>query len=302
MAKRVKQADGRYCYTDNCRVHDRSADSTGVQAILNDAKLHQVGNFNWATSVTIQENLGINEDKADTMGQKIVEAVLNSTNGDQPYEIAEALKSSSREEGIDPFNLEVIPAAYAIHKELMAQSLIQQGDEVVIRETGERGTIAEGDSMFGGAVRFNPENSNSRNSFAWLPSTDVSKVAMNSQSPMRQKIFASSRHSLIAASNIKTLIDEETSPNTPNAQGTKEFGKHAKAARKNLLTVGDSITANLGDNKLSKNDVLAVLQREYEMPMDENIPEAEVKATKSGLRNIIGYLDPTGDMRNINKR
>lgn len=58
MARRVKQADGSYCYTENCRVHNRSlSDSTGLEAVLADAKETQRQQFATTTAEFIREFL-----------------------------------------------------------------------------------------------------------------------------------------------------------------------------------------------------------------------------------------------------
>ena len=297
MARRVKQADGRYCYTENCRIHDRSGDSTGVQAIINDAKLHQYSNFIDSTSANLQEQLGVDPEVAAKMSQKVVEAALNTDKVIPAYDIAEAIKEAAQEEGLDPAKLEVIPAAYEINTAMINQAAIRKGDEVILNETGERGVIAEGNSAFGGAVRFNPESIRSRNSFAWFQPKDMTKVECNSDSLMREKLLSNNRSSLFPAHSIRLLLEEESSPTTRNAQGTKEFGKHAKEARAHMQAIGAKIEKDYAGLRLTKEDVIETLQRHYDTDMAADVPVEVVKATKSGLRNIISYLDPTGDHR-----
>jgi hypothetical protein len=297
MARRVKQADGSYCYTDNCRIHDRSGDSTGLQAVINDAKVSRLNAFAANASKALQSELNVAEDIADKLGQRVVEAAMNSENGVTPYTLSEGIKDAAREEGIDSSDWETTSAAYVVQNNMIQTALIKQGDEVVLNETGERGTITEGNSAFGGTVRFNPESIRSRNSFAWFQPNDVTKVVANDKSLAREQIFAASRDSLIPATTVKQLLDEETNKETRNAQGVKEVGRKGKVVRENMLHLGNRIATVYGSTGMTKSRILSVLNKEYDRPADPSMTDAEVKATKSALRNIITYLDPTGENR-----
>jgi hypothetical protein len=298
MARRVKQADGSYCYTENCRIHDRSGDSTGLQAVINDAKVSRLNGFAANASKALQSELNLSEDTANKLAPRIIDTVMNSENGVTPYTLSEGIKEAAREEGIDSSDWETTSAAYVMQNNMIQTALIKPGDEVVLNETGERGTITEGNSAFGGTVRFNPESIRSRNSFAWFQPQDVTKVVANDKSLAREQIFAASRDSLVPASLVKQLLDEETSKTTRNAQGLKEVGKQASAARANLLALGDKLEAQFGSRAgLTKEYVVKQLTQAYDSPVDKAVPAAEVKATKSALRNIITYLDPEGNSR-----
>lgn len=295
MARRVKQADGSYCYTENCRKHDRSGESTGLQAVISDAKVSQLNSLYANASKALQSELNLPEDIANKLGKRTVEIAMNSENGVTPYTLSEGIKEAAREEKIDSSDWETAGTAYVIQNNMTQTVIIKRGDEVILNETGERGTIVEGNSSFGGAVRFNPESIRSRNSFAWFQPKDVTKIAANDMSLTRERILATPRDHLIPAVTVRQLLDEETSTTTRNAQGTKEVGKQADAVRANLMVFGDKIVEKFGDRAFTKDKVVSILTKAYDTPMGENKPEAEVKATKSAFRNIITYLDPTGD-------
>lgn len=298
MSRRVKQADGSYCYTENCRIHDRSGDSTGLQAVINDAKVSRLSSFAANASKALQSELNVPKDTADRLGQRVVESAMNSENGVTPYTLSEGIKDAAREEGIDSSDWETTSAAYVVQNNMIQTALIKPGDEVILNETGERGTITEGNSAFGGTVRFNPESIRSRNSFAWFQPSDVTKVVANDNSLAREQILAASRDSLIPASIVKQMLNEETSKTTRNAQGLKEVGKQASAARANILALGDKLESQFGSRTgLTKSHVVEQLTQAYDSPADKAVPAAEVKATKSALRNIITYLDPAAENR-----
>lgn len=297
MARRVKQADGTYCYTENCRIHDRSGDSTGLQAVLNDAKVGRLNGFVASASSALQEQFNLREEEATSIGSRAIEGAMNSENGVTAYTISEAIKDAARAEGMDPSGLDTLPAAYIIHSEMITTALIKPGDEVILNDNGERGTIAEGSSAFGGAVRFNPESSRSRNSFAWFQPSDVTKITPNEKAPARAQIMAIPRDYFVPAKLIKQLFIEESSKTTPNAQAVKEFGRSGKAARANLERFGNHLAEKFGDHGLTKQNLTAAIAQMYDKPVAREMSDAELVATKGGLRGILTYLDPTGSYR-----
>lgn len=296
MARRVKQADGSYCYTENCRIHDRSGDSTGLQAVINDAKVTRLNGFVSTASTTFQEQFNLREEEATSVGSRAIEKAMNSENGVTPYTLSEAIKDSAREEGLDPTGIDTLPAAYIIHNDMIQTAVVRQGDEVILNETGERGTIVEGNSGFGGLVRFNPENIRSRNSFAWFEPREVTKLLPNDKAPARVQIVATPRDEYVPAKLIKQLFEEESSKATPNAQAVKEFGRSGKAAKENLERFGTYLAENFPKG-LSKSNLTAAIAQAYDKPVAREMSDAELKATKGGLRAMLTYLDPTGSYR-----
>lgn len=298
MARRVKQADGSYCYTENCRIHDRSGDSTGLQAVLNDAKVSRLNKFAANASMALRSELNVPEETANVLGQRIIDSAMNSENGVTPYTLSEAIKDAAREEGIDSSEWETYSAAYVVQNNMIQTALIKPGDEVILNETGERGTITEGNSMFGGTVRFNPENIRSRNSFAWFAPNDVTKVTVDENAPARAQIMAIPRDYFVPAKLVKQLFEEESSKTTPNAQAVKEFGRSGKAAKENLEKFGTFLSEKYGDKGLTKEHLLSAITEMYDKPVARDMSDSELKATKGGLRAILTYLDPTGSYRN----
>ena len=298
MARRVMQADGSYCYTENCRIHDRSGDSTGLPAVLNDAKVGRLNNFVSNASIVLQHQFNLREEEATSISSRAIEEAMNSENGVTAYTISEGIKDAARAEGMSPEGLDTLPAAYLIHSDMIKTALIKQGDEVILNETGERGTIVEGNSGFGGVVRFNPENIRSRNSFAWFQPNEVTKVVPDEKAPARAQIIAMPRDEYIPAKLIKQLFEEESSKTTPNAQAVKEFGRSGKAAKENLERFGTFLSEKYGDKGLTKRNLLSAITEMYDKPVAREMSDAELKATKGGLRAILTYLDPTGSYRN----
>ena len=297
MARRVKQADGSYCYTENCRIHDRSGDSTGLKAVLNDAKVARAQVFAEDTSQIVQSEFNVSEETASRIGARAIETLMNSEGSVSAFDMGVAIKDASNAEGVDLSKFDIMPAAYAAHSALIQKAIIKHGDEVILNDNGERGRITEGNSGLGDDVRFNPESIRSRNSFAWFSPSEVTKVVANEKAPARAQIVAMPRDEYVPAKLIKQLFSEESSKTTPNAQAVKEFGRSGKAARENLERFGNHLAEKFGDRGLTKHNLMAAITEMYDKPVAREMSDAELKATKGGLRGILTYLDPTGSYR-----
>lgn len=288
MGRKVRQSDGTYCYTENCRIHDRAQfDSAGNTAVMADARAAERNYAIDMTASCLQTN-AIADPKES---RQIAEAVLTkaSANGQTitPSGLAQELYTTAKEKGLD---INPWSDAITLHQAIVDRAALRAGDEVVINETGERGVITEGDSRIG-KVRFNPESMNSRNGFAWFDAGELTKLTVDDNSLMREKLVAMGRDQIVPASSVKTLIEEEISSSTRNAQGTREMGRNKKAAREALLSIGDNIEQRFEGRNLSRDRIIKVLNEEYFKEPEQGASESEVRAVKSGLRNIINYLE-----------
>lgn len=294
MARRVKQADGSYCYTENCRVHNRSlTDSTGLEAVLADAKETQRQQFATTTAEIYQRVLEVKEKDAQKLAERTIDTMLGGGEGASLFVVIEDLQRMSKEERIGSYMWSTMDTAREVQDALRQQTVISQGDEVILKETGERGTISEGNTTFGGNIRFNPENINSRNSFQWFKASDVAKITADQNSLARERILAAPRDALIPPHLVKQMIREETSKRTRNSQAAREFTKfgdsvHSKSV---MLDFCDDLRLKYGEKGMTKKTLLKELRERVDTPY-EGVGAALPQARK-GFRNILSYLDPT---------
>lgn len=299
MARRVKQADGSYCYTENCRIHDRShSDSTGLQAVLADAKESTRKRYAEGTANILTKAINIDEGMARELSDQIVDTAFNSEEGINAYAISDILQRAANDPLGDQ-DADNLNASYKIYNSLLKGQIIRQGDEVILNETGERGVITEGDTSFGGTVRFNPENIHSRNSFSWFVHTAVTKVTADENSLAREQILAASRDALIPVPLVKQMLEEETSKTTRNAQGLREFSKSgdAQTSKQMMKWFGDDLADKYGNRGLTKQTLILALTKRSSTPypgQDHASPHVQVALNEAnaGLRNLLNYLDP----------
>jgi hypothetical protein len=293
MARRVKQADGSYCYTENCRIHDRALyDSTGLEAVLADAKETQRQQFTSATAQIFQRKLEVSEKKAQKFAEQTIDTMLGVSGEPSMYVVLEELQRLVMEETLGSYSWHTMDTAKGIHGVLRQQRVISQGDEVILKETGERGTITEGNTTFGGSVRFNPEGMHSPNSFKWFKASDVTKITADQNSLARERILAAPRDALIPTYLVKQMIMEETNKRTRNPQAAREFNKfgdavHSKSA---MLDFCDDLRMEYGEKGMTKRTLLKALRERVDTPY-QGLGAALPQANK-GFRNILNYLDP----------
>lgn len=294
MARRVKQADGSYCYTENCRIHDRSlSDSTGLEAVLADARETQRKQFAKTTAKMFHTTLKVSEKDAQKFADRVIDNMLGINGGPSSMMILEELQRLGREETLGSYAWHTMDTTNAIHNELRRQSVISQGDEVILNETGERGTITEGNTTFGGAVRFNPEGLHSRNSFAWFKADEVTKVTADHDSLARERILAAPRDALIPTHLVKQMVREETNKRTRNPQAAREFTKFGDSVHSKMVMLDfcDDLRLKYGEKGMTKQTLLKELRERVDTPyegMGAALPQA-----RKAFRNILTYLDPT---------
>lgn len=294
MARRVKQSDGTYCYTDNCRIHDRSlSDSTGLEAVIADAREAQRVQYSALAADVLKEKLGefIPEELHSDIANKVMTGVFHVESGSIPMAIAEELKRVAEGKSILLSEMECVETAHQIYTQMDRSSIINRGDEVILNDTGERGTISEGSTAFDGVIRFNPEDSKSRNSFSWFRNSDVTKVSPHANSLAREEILAAPRDALIPAEKVREMIQQETSPKTRNAQANREFSKrNGNLSRSILREFGDKLNERFEGKGLTKAHIIRVLNAEYQRPQPE-LSRDQISEVKAGLGNIIIYLE-----------
>lgn len=291
MARRVKQADGSYCYTENCRIHDRGLnDATGFNAVIADI---DASNRNTTMDFTAKELKSITD--CDTsVAEDAAASILKKVNGradmSRVGHVADYIKVEMVSRGLTAPGEKVDALAYNLTYSIQKSTFVGPGDEVILKETGERGEIVEG-SSFGGKVRFSSQKSNSRNNFAWFNPEQVAKVNYDDDTaPARQRIVATRSDNLIPTSIIRQLFVQETSEGGNNPQAVKAFGRHKAIAQRELQEFGEALHNRYKDRGMTKGRLLSAMHKEYQRPLEGKTP-AQVRAIKGGLRNIIDYLE-----------
>lgn len=293
MAHRVKQADGSYCYTENCRIHDRFGSSTGLQAVLTDAKEAQRKTYSKGVVQALKESsLKVDEATSKMIADKVLHNSLNAYLGYDAYTINEELHVIADEAGIDRSNWNSLAASYGIYNSILKNSVIHKGDEVIVNETGERAVVIDGNSLFGGAVFLEAENPHSKANFSWLMPKNVTRIVVDENSLARERILAAPRESYIPVHLVKKMMREETNKRTRNAQAAREFTQfgdpvHSKSL---MLDFCDDLALKYGEKGLTKKQLVKALTDRANTPysgIGAALPEA-----RKALKNILSYLEP----------
>lgn len=293
---KVRQPDGSFCYTDNCRIHDRSyVDSTNSRAVESDAR-----------HVILDKTLSNVKDELSKLGytntSKSAEAIVNKLfNGDahDPSEIGGAIALAVREDngGKDADVAAIMDSAYAIQNQLIIDTKINQGDEVIISSTGERGHVTEGTNMFGNRVRVQPYSPNSVigvGELEWHRGAEVVKVIPTYDGLTRQYISTAPRDALIPAQKIGDLIDEETNADTRNPQALNGLSNEdALVVREELMDIATRARNGFPAHRTkTKAQIVDFLKYEQDKKYDW-LEENDRKNVKKALGNLINYIQPS---------
>lgn len=292
MAKRVLQADGTYCYTENCRIHDRSfVSSTGTKAIVADAENHSREITAKSIQQTLTQELGVKENTSE-----IASAAIHTIYSGQSISANEIANIYAQEvfKDKDLTNKDIdklYKAAYRTHNELFQNSLIKQNDEVVLNTTGQRGRVMEGNSFMGGLVRVETEDSGPGN-YEWHNPADVTKIHPNTDGLTRERITSTARDGLLPKESVLQLLDEETNPKVRNAQGIHGLkDEEAEAVRSELLEIGNKFQKGFTASQLTKARLARYLTEEARVDRSW-LPEQAAKNVKNALYTILNYVKP----------
>lgn len=293
VAHRVKQADGSYCYTDNCRIHDRLGSSTGLKAVLADAVEAQRKQYsNGIVQALTESSINVDEVTSRIIADRVLHNSMNAYVGYDAYTINEELNVMAQEAGVDRSKWNSLSASYGIYNSMLKNSIVHRGDEVVINKTGERAVLIEGSSAFGGALRVETEHSESRANYAWFMPKDVTKLVTDENSLARERILAAQRDLYIPVHIVKKMMREETNTRTRNAQAVREFTQFGDPVHSKMLMLDfcDDLALKYGEKGLTKRQLVAALTERVNTPypgMGAALPEA-----RKALKNILSYLDP----------
>jgi len=296
MGKRVLQADGSYCYTENCRIHDRGDDNfTGSAAVIRDNERN--------TYALIAERIaGVIKNKLPEIPTKQVNNISNKL-VDDIYNTSETLPSELAQKMCDLVygeNAEIAPAewqkfyeaGHMVNSELIVNLTMKPGDEVIIRETGERGIVTEGSSFAGSRVRVSTENA-SNNDFKFFEPQEVAKIQPNTKGLARELIVNSPRDILIHKSSLYDLLNEETSADTRNAQGLHGLTpEEAVVVRAQVMEEAEKFQRGYSHDTLTKSRIIKFISEEAKKPNRTWLDEHDRALVQGAFTRILNYIEP----------
>jgi len=299
MAKRVMQADGRYCYTENCRIHDRGdgANLTGVESVIYDTTRAQQRSF----SDTIAEFIKTNPDAfgihpvqlqlSNEVADKITETFYNE--GDlAPAQLSKSILDAfhAEDKEVESDDLERLYAVgQRISFELRNKLIIVPGDEVLIKSSGLRGTVTEGTNFMNSLVRVNPEE---ENSFDYYKANDVIKVFPNDSNTAKETLLSSRRDTLIPASTMRDLLDQETDAKAWNPQAIKGLTEDkAEVVRTELTEAGEKFFKAFGEKTVTKARMFRFLKDEA-VKRRSWLSDSDASVVHQAFNNVINYVNP----------
>lgn len=299
MAKKVLQDDGKYCYTENCKIHNRGS-ANSLVTVIKDVEKTFYRNLgeNVADVIRSEANsLGLHPSvsgKSAEIAREVVAEIMSGSNasyGTIAHSLHEKLVNdgssldSASEETIDKF----YRLGYSVYDTMTKATVIAQGDEVIIASTGARGRVMEGGSSMGGRLRVEEENPKGSN-YQWFQPTEVLKLFPSESALAREHIVASPRFDFNSGETIAKLFDEESSNLTENPQGLKGLNpKEQAVARIEFMDSGRRVAAGV-KNGWTRDRLAGFVRNESERRFSWLEPEYR-DAVKKSYKNLLDYLE-----------
>lgn len=301
MGKRVKQADGSYCYTVNCRIHDRLAGAPGAEAVIYDAETAYYSSTEKIVLEALTEQkpfLDAHAHRRNSLKQTSRELVENyvkyglPTPGEMNYQISRIVDGDAADLTSKPENWEKMSLlTQNIRNGLTRNSVITKGDQVVVRATGQIGQVMEGSTLLGGRVRVHTEDG--MNDFGWHNPADVVKLDPNGSGlKARQKIIATAPDMFISKNEVHKLLEEETNTvSNPHPFAYEGVPKESwLVVREELTEAGERFKNNYPHPGATRYRIIQFLKDE-ERKRRTWIGQEDVVHVKQGFQNIINYLE-----------
>lgn len=304
MAKRVLQADGTYCYTENCRVHNRGAlPAVGAASVVDDAARN--GRFQTSSAIekVLREHKKLYRTKKslDEASEQIVDTFYNANNTMDPsFAVANISRAAlmGEDKGFnDTYDWDkMVELSTHMLEGIKAVHRVEPGTRVVIGSTGETGTISEVHNPLAKTpYRVHTDSSGSKNDFKFFSRSDITKVAEPADdAPTRAWVaYAAPDETLLVNAPAK-ILRQESDPKRYNAQALRGLAvadqpkvreeleeiaakwDRATVDRSKGITKG-AITRFLVDEAAAQRPWLNTHER-------ENVRE--------GIANILAYIAP----------
>lgn len=295
MGKRVQQADGTYCYTENCRIHDRGdSNLTGAAAVIADNNRNTYGVLANRISDTILYVIPeFSKKQANNIGNKLVDDIYNT--GDTGpaqigYKIAELIEGEGT--ALTPTQMEkYYEIGHMVSSELFKKLVIQQGDQVIIKETGERGYVMEGSTFGNGRVRVDTQSLSGKN-YSFYTADEVAKIQPNTSGLAREQIVSTSPDMLIHKETVYKLLDQETSVDTRNPQGLNGLSNEdALLVREEVIEAATRFQKGYDHDTLTKGRIIRFV-REEAAKNRTWLDEDDRETVRAGFTRILNYIDP----------
>ncbi len=296
MGKRVQQADGTYCYTENCRIHDRGGEKfTGVNAVIADNSINTYALLANRISETIVHVLpDFSKGQANNIGNKLVDDIYN-TGETAPDQLGNKIAELMNGEGtkITPEQWEkYYQIGHMTSSELFKHLVVKPDDQVIIKSTGQRGHVMEGSTIGGGRVRVDTGHL-SANNYSFYTADEVVKLQpVPNNGLAREQIVGMAPDMLINKESVYELLDQETSVSTRNPQGLNGLSNEdALLVREEVIEAADRFQKGYPHDALSKDRIVRFVREEARKNRTW-LDEDDRETVRDGFTRILNYIEP----------
>lgn len=315
MGKKIRQADGSYCYTDNCRIHDRSgkyqndggsatsASETGSKRIL--TRFAQTPKIAVATDIEMSNRKNL-QDKI----RQVIAKNVHSSREDETYAAAQQVVDSIYESGdADPASIAYDLAAHfgqkvpvnsedmtvfrelgtKINSEAFLHSMVRPADYVYVPSKGKLGYVSGGSSFMGGKLTVDVDGEDS--SVEYNP-TDVVKVNFPVRGSAKTQLVAAPLEAQLKPSIVTSILEQETRNFTVTPSNKQALtAEQQKVLKEELTDASERFTRAFKDQPVTRGRVSRYLVDEARKRRSW-LSDTDSDNVKTALNDIASYVRP----------
>jgi hypothetical protein len=302
MAKRVLQADGSYCYTENCKIHDRLP-AVGLASLVHDAQRGTRRD----TVEAIEEVLRVHKKLYRTkkplhdVAEQITDSLWNADQraGNLIGNIARRALKGEEKGFNDEYDWEKMTSlSDHIQAAIVREHQLDVGTRVIVAETGQIGhvKIADGTPAWlagPGPRQFQVEiEDNGRPATRAFTRTQLVKINDIADEDLlaREQIAYAQENDLLPAHVVSDLLRQEVADDTYNAHALRGSASETRTiVQAEFRELADLWDASYQHETISKDNIVRYLNRQTRVK-HANLDLDEAADYYQGLSNVGAYL------------
>lgn len=315
MGKKIRQADGSYCYTENCRIHDRSGkyqNDSGSSVSASEPGISKAPTrFAQTPKIAVATDIEIsNKSNLRDKIQDVIVKNVHSSRKDETYAAAQTVVDSIYENGdADPATIAYDLAAHfgqkvpvgsedmtvfrelgtKINSEVFIHSMVRQADYVYVPSKGKLGYVSNGSSFMGGKLTVEVDGEDSP--VEYNP-TDVVKVNFPVRGSAKTQLVAAPQEAQLKSTIVNRILEQETHNYTTTPSNKKALTVDQQKVLKEELTDASERFSNFfKDQPVTRGRVSRYLVDEARKRRPW-LSDTDSDNVKTALTDIASYVRP----------
>jgi hypothetical protein len=301
MAKRVLQADGSYCYTENCKIHDRLP-AVGLASLVHDAQRGTRRDTVTAIESVLAQHKKLYRTKKPLhdVAEQITDSLWNADQrGNVIGNIARRALKGEEKGFNDEYDWEKMKSlSDHIQGAIVREHQLDVGTRVIVADTGQIGHVKVADGTPAWLAGSNPshfqveiEDNGRRTNRSYTRAQLVKVNDVDAESLLaREQIAYAQEDELLPANVVSDLLRQEVADETYNAHALRGVGRDTRGTvQAEFRELAELWDASYQHATISKDAIVRYLNRQTRV-QHPNLDMDEAADYYQGLANLTAYL------------